>query len=82
MTSSNIPGIAKSNYRQVRLTFTQEIGGRCSYSIHAKALNDDWKQQHCLVRDSVDLKYPVLSVEDVYSALLDILREQLLPGIG
>nr|CRY97285.1 hypothetical protein [uncultured prokaryote] len=72
--------IAQSRYRQVRLTFTQEQGGRCSYSIYAKGLNATWSEHQCLVRDSVVFPSPLLSTEDVCHALITMLRDQFLPG--
>lgn len=73
---------ARSNYRQVRLTFTAEIGGVLSYSIYAKPLNARWDEHHVLVRDHVrDVPVPE-SIEDVIRALIRILEDQTLPGIG
>lgn len=71
---------AVSNYRQVRLTFTQEVSGRCSYSIMAKALNAQWDQGTVLIRDSVTVPGPLESTEHVLRALLVILEEQFLPS--
>lgn len=70
---------ARSLYRQVRLTFTQEVGGRLSYSIGAKGLNDQWDQHTVLIRDSVVYPGPLDSTEDVVAALMSILAEQFLP---
>lgn len=70
---------ALSRYRQVRLTFTQEIGGRCSYSIYAKGLQDGWNEHQVLVRDVVTINAPLNSTEDVVAALIIVLEEQLLP---
>ena len=72
---------AQSRYRQFRLTATQEISGRFSYSIYAKPLHGAWDEHQCLVRDHVDLTaLPLKSTEDVVSALVEILSEQFLPG--
>lgn len=82
MSDRSSTPVARSIYRQYRLTATQESRGRFSYSIYAKGLNDDWRQQHLLVRDSMDaLPFPVRTTEDVVRVLLDLLREQILPGI-
>lgn len=70
-----------SRYRQVRLTLTQEISGRVSYSIYAKGLNEAWNEHQVLVRDSLQHDPILLSSEDVYACLIAVLREQLLPGI-
>lgn len=72
---------ASSRYRQVRLTFTQELSGRLSYAIYAKGLNQEWHEHQCLVRDSVDTPpWPLLTTEDVVRCLIVVLNEQLLPG--
>lgn len=74
--------VAQSLYRQFRVTCTQEISGRVSYSIYAKGLNDTWKEQHCLVRDTLHSPpHALMSTEDVVIMLIGVLREQLLPGI-
>nr|CRY97283.1 hypothetical protein [uncultured prokaryote] len=73
--------IAQSRYRQLRLTLTQEVGGRCAYSIHAKALNDPWTQHTVIVRDTIVMDGPIVSTEDAIHVLITALREQLLPGI-
>lgn len=73
--------VARSLYRQIRLTATQEIRGQFSYSIYAKGLNDAWKEQHLLVRDRFDTPpWPLVTTEDVVRALMGILGEQVLPG--
>lgn len=73
--------VAQSLYRQFRLTCTQEIRGQVSYSIYAKGLNDGWKEQHCLVRDRLVVEpSALLTTEDVVRVLIDVLREQVLPG--
>ena len=73
--------VAQSLYRQFRLTCTQEIRGQVSYSIYAKGLHDAWKEQHCLVRDRLDVEpSALLTTEDVVRMLIDVLREQVLPG--
>lgn len=75
--------VALSRYRQLRVTLTQEASGRVSYSVYAKRLNADWREQDCLLRDSLDAPpRPLLSTEDVVALLIDVLREQMLPGVG
>lgn len=71
---------ARSNYRQLRLTCTQEFGGAVSYSIYAKGLRDEWNEHHCLVRAQIRTDgSPLASTEDVISLLIDILEDNLLP---
>lgn len=74
--------VARSRYRQMRLTATQETSGRFSYAIYAKGLNQEWHEHQCLLRGSLEhTPLPLLSTEDVVAILIDLLREQLLPGI-
>lgn len=81
MSDRSATPVAKSIYRQYRLTATQESRGRFSYSIYAKGLNDAWKEQHCLVRDRLECTpSALLTTEDVVRMLIDVLREQVLPG--
>lgn len=70
---------ARSLYRQLRLTLTQEAGGRVSYSISAKGLNDAWSERSVLIRDHFRLDEPLETTEDVIRCLLICLNEQLLP---
>lgn len=72
---------ALSLYRQVRVTFTQEVSGRLSCSIYAKGLNHDWTERTCLARWQVEYDEPLQSTDDVIGALIHTLREQTLPGI-
>lgn len=70
---------ARSNYRQVHLTFTQESSGRLSYAVKAKGLRDEWNERTVLIRDSIEYRHPLNSTEDVIRALVLVLSEQLLP---
>lgn len=72
---------AMSQYRQVRLTYTEELGGRISYSVYVKPLGAAWTEQQCVLRDTVRATAPCTSLEDVYSRLAQIVNEQRLPGI-
>lgn len=81
MGSRNLKGIAGSRYRQIRVQITHETTGMLSYSILAKGLNDDWRQQHVIVRDSLAWPHPIESVDAAITAALEVLKEQLLPGI-
>lgn len=67
--SKNVVPIARSNYREVRLTFQQEVNGRINYSVHAKPLNDAWSTKTLLVRDSLEGQDPILCTDDVYAAI-------------
>lgn len=60
---------ALSRYREIRVTFQQEVTGRINYSVHAKALNDSWSVRTCLIRDSIPDQPMILCPDDVYAAI-------------
>lgn len=69
--------IAKSNYRQLRLTVTHEISGRFSYSLYAKPLQAAWHEHQCLLRSACDgTRLPLLTTEDAILAAIVCLEEQ------
>lgn len=71
---------AKSTYRQLRLTATQEKNGRFSYSVYAKPLNAAWNDHTCLLRAHIDIPdFPLNTTEDVVVALVAILEGQFIP---
>lgn len=72
---------AGSRYRQLRITATQELSGVLTYSVYAKGIHQQWDEHQCILRDAVHFPAPLMTSEDVYAALLTILREQLLPGV-
>lgn len=72
---------ARSRYRQLRITATQELSGVLTYSIYAKGISQQWDEHQCIVRDAVFFPAPLMTSEDVYAALIQVLREQLLPGV-
>lgn len=79
MPTSRSP-VARSRYRQLRLTATHEIGGRFSVSLYGKPLNAQWNEHSCLMRYSVEgTTVPLDSTEDVIQALLLVLEETMLP---
>lgn len=72
---------ARSLYRQYRLTATQEVGGRVSYSVYGKRLEDPWSEHSLLLRASIGLPpSPITSTEDVVRLLIEVLKDQVLPG--
>lgn len=78
--TNHMPGIARSNYRQLRLTATHETNGRLSVSLYAKPLNAAWHEHQCLLRWSdPGTPRPLESTEDVILALICVLEEHLLP---
>ncbi len=70
---------ARSLYRQVRLTCTQEASGRVTYSIWSKGTHQQWNEGQVLVRDSVVFGPHLETTEDVMRMLMVVLQEQLLP---
>lgn len=75
--------IAKSRYRQVKVTFTHEVSGRLSYRVHAKALNAAWNEQTLIANGSAEgTKLPLNTTEDALSALIYLIEDQLLPGVA
>lgn len=80
--AQRVPPKAASRYKQVRLQFTEEAGGRVSASLYVKPLNAEWTQQHCVQRWTRRLNRPLDTFEDVMSLMVDLLEEDMLPGIG
>lgn len=73
---------AASRYKQVRLQFTEEAGGRVSASLYVKPLGSEWSEHHVQRRWSRVLSGPLDTFEDVMSLMVTMLEEDLLPGIG
>lgn len=73
---------AASRYKQVRLQFTEESGGRVSCSLYVKPLGHEWSEHQCLRRWSARVNEPLETFEDVLSLMVRLLDEDLLPGIG
>lgn len=82
MSNSRSQRIAQSRYRQLRVTLTHEVSGRVSYRVHAKALNSAWSEQNLIAQGASFEVGPILSTEDAIAVLIDLLRAELLPGIG
>jgi len=80
--ASRVPPRAASRYKQVRLQFTEEAGGRVSVSLYVKPLNQEWSEHQCLRRWSRRVDGPLETFEDALSLLVSLLEEDLLPGIG
>jgi hypothetical protein len=80
--ASRVPPRAASRYKQLRLQFTEEAGGRISVSLYVKPLNTEWSEHHCLQRWSRTVDGPLETLEDAISLLIALLEEDLLPGIG
>lgn len=79
----NRPGPrAASHYKQVRLQFTEERGGRVSCALYVKPLGMEWSEHQCLRRWTSTVAEPLETFEDVLSLLVRLLDQDLLPGIG
>lgn len=79
------PRRATSRYRQVRVQFTEEASGRCSWSLYVKPLGSEWSQQQCLARGVYEGAGRLASLDDVLRTCEDILahlRRAEVPGIG
>lgn len=75
-----------SNYKQVRLTLTEQrcVGkpGRVNIGVRVmvKPQNAEWHQRHTvLITEARDLA-PLASLNEVYAALLEVLAAPPLPG--
>lgn len=73
---------AASRYKQVRLQFTEEAGGRVSASLYVKPLGAEWDQRQVVRRWSRVLSGPLETFEDVVGLMIAMLEEDALPGIG
>ena len=80
--ASRVPPRAASRYKQVRLQFTEEAGGRLSVSLYVKPLNQEWTEHNCIMRWSRMHEAPLETLEDALSVLVSLLEEDMLPGIG
>lgn len=67
-------GRAKNQYRQVRLSYTEEASGRISVSLYVKPLGEAWNEQQCLGRWTVEGEPGAGSVEHVALRLIYILQ--------
>lgn len=76
------PGIALSRYRQLKVSLTHETSGQISYRVHAKGLTDSWSEHTLIAQGRADEVLPINSTEDAINVLIDLLKENLLPGIG
>lgn len=80
--ASRVPPRAASRYKQVRLQFTEEAGGRVSASMYVKPLNAEWSQHHVVKRWTRQISGPLETFEDVLGLMVLLLEEDMLPGIG
>lgn len=65
-----------SRYRQVRLTYTEELGGACSFSIAVKGLGDAWDEHAVIIRDHVVFAEPCTDQQGVFERL-ELIAAQL-----
>jgi len=70
---------AGSNYKQIRITLTEERGGRFTARCMVKPLAAEWSQKHVFWHRQGQLKEPLNTTSDVYALLLDLLCEPSLP---
>lgn len=70
---------ARSRYKQVRFTFTEEACGDISWSMYIKPLNAEWNQHQCVARGRMTNHPPMHTLEDALSVLDGIIEQYLLP---
>lgn len=70
---------ARSNYKQVRLTFTEERGGNFTCRIMAKPLNEDWNMSQTIFAERFQSDMPLGSLQDVMRFLVAYLSQEPLP---
>jgi len=79
-------GKARSNYKQVRVTLTEqrdtEHPGRVMVSVrvHVKPLEVQWHEQHVVLTTTARDLPPLATLNEVYGALLEVLAAPPLPG--
>lgn len=58
-----------NGYRQVRLTYTEEVSGRISYAVYVKPLGKAWTESQCVIRDTLHAREQAGSMDDVFERL-------------
>lgn len=77
---------AKSNYKQVRVTLTEqrdlEHPGRVAVGVRVlvKPLDAEWSERHVVLSTTARDLAPLASLNEVYAALLEFLAAPPLPG--
>ena len=70
---------AGSNFRQVRLTLTQESSGLTTYRLHGKDYEEDWNSHTLLLHGTIVHHERLDTLEDAIALLMGLLQSQLLP---
>lgn len=71
---------ARSIYRQVRLTVTEEAGGSVSVRVMAKPMHDDWTMRHTVYATSFRPTAPTTHWSElVLAAAEEVLSQRLFP---
>lgn len=70
---------AVSEYRQIRLTLTQERSGLVTWRLHGKHYQDDWDDHSLLLHGEIVHHEEIESTEDAISLCLGVLQSALLP---
>lgn len=68
---------AKSNYRQLRLTFTEEPSGRASWRVQVKALENSWSEFTTVARGESRASTHALSTEEALVYLMESVANHL-----
>nr|CRY97287.1 hypothetical protein [uncultured prokaryote] len=77
--SGTAADIARSNYRQARITITQEVDGRITASLSAKRLDSSWSEFRVVDRWTVWSEDPLNSIDDVLLLLERTLQDRRPP---
>lgn len=81
-----MPPRARSNYKQVRITLTEQRDvahpGRVAVSVRVsvKPLNEEWTFRHVVLTTTAADLAPLATLQEVYAALLEVLAAPPLPG--
>lgn len=77
---------AQSNYKQVRVTLTEQRDvrrpGRVRVDVRVmvKPQNSEWHMKHTVLITSAEDLAPLATLDEVYAALLEVLASPPLPG--
>jgi hypothetical protein len=70
---------ARSDYRQFRLTLTQETSGLVTYRLHGKGYEDDWNDLGLLLMGHTTHHDPIETTEQAIGLIQGVLESHELP---
>ena len=71
-----VPSRARNNYRQFRITLTEQSGGRMTAVGHVKPLRAAWHVKHRTFARTFRLSDPPTTLADCYTVLATLLIEE------